>query len=64
MPAPGYRIGKNNLDEVRRYFETHLCATQTECAEYLGLSPMAVNRHVKKIRAEWQAKEDWDGNGN
>lgn len=64
MEPPGYKIGRANLAAVRRYFETHLCATQDECAKRLGLSPMAVNRHVKKIRAEWQTKEDWDGNGN
>jgi hypothetical protein len=48
-------LGKLHLSLVRRFFEDHLCATQAECAKALSLSPMAVNRHVKAIRAEWKA---------
>lgn len=50
-------LGQENLDAVKKFFRTHLCATQRECAEYLGLSVMAVNRHVRTIRAEWRDKE-------
>lgn len=47
-------LGQQNLDAVREFFRTHLCCTQRECAAALGLSAMAVNRHVKTIRAEWK----------
>lgn len=47
-------IGEANLLRVRIYFLTHLCATQRECASALGLSVMAVNRHVRRIRNEWK----------
>lgn len=50
-------LGQENLDAVKKFFRTHLCATQRECAESLGLSVMAVNRHVRTIRAEWRGKE-------
>lgn len=46
--------GCENLNRVRAFFENHLCATQSECARTLGLSPMAVNRHVRTIRNEWR----------
>lgn len=47
-------LGAKNRVAVRRWFETHLCGTQSECASELGLSPMAVNRHVRAIRSEWK----------
>ena len=47
-------LGQQNLERVRQYFRLHPCATQVECAEALKLSTMAVNRHVKQIRAEWR----------
>ena len=50
-------LGEENLDAVRDFFLTHLCATQRECSEALGLSAMAVNRHVRTIRAEWRNKK-------
>jgi DNA-binding Lrp family transcriptional regulator len=50
-------LGDANLDVLRRFFREHLCATQVECAEALGLSTMAVNRHVRTIRAEWCARK-------
>lgn len=53
MPAPGYKIGRDNLRRVKRYFRDHFCATQKECAKELGLSTMAVGRYVKRIREEW-----------
>lgn len=47
-------MGEANLRAVRAFFVTHLCATQRECAAALGLSLMAVNRHVRTIRDEWR----------
>ncbi len=47
-------LGDANLEAVRQFFRDHLCATQIECAEALGLSTMAVNRHVRVIRSEWR----------
>lgn len=47
-------LGIENLERVRAFFKRHLCATQRECAEALGLSVMAVNRHVRAIRSEWK----------
>lgn len=52
------QAGRENLAAVRAFFEAHLCATQRECAEALGLSPMAVNRHVRAIRDEWRNAND------
>lgn len=52
---PGQAIGGLNRARVRRWFKEHLCGTQSECAEALGLSVMAVNRHVKAIRDEWRS---------
>lgn len=51
---PGEAIGDLNRAAVRRWFREHLCGTQRECAEALGLSVMAVSRHVKAIRADWR----------
>lgn len=48
------QLGRDNLAAVRAFFASHLCATQRECAQALGLSVMAVNRHVKTIREEWR----------
>lgn len=47
-------LGRENLEAVREWFTSHLCGTQVECARALGLSVMAVNRHVRTIRAEWK----------
>lgn len=55
---PGEAIGDLNLARVRRWFRQHLCGTQRECAEALGLSVMAVNRHVATIRAEWRPTKE------
>jgi DNA invertase Pin-like site-specific DNA recombinase len=54
QPSGGYQLGEDNYYMVREYFRTHLCATQVECARSLGLNKMTVNRHVKRIRAEWE----------
>lgn len=53
-------VGKKNLTAVRAYFASHLCATQRECSKALGLDVMAVNRHVKTIRAESALQEEVD----
>lgn len=55
MPAPGHKIGADNRAAVRALLASHLGITRVEIAERLGLSPMAVTRHVAKIRAEWGA---------
>lgn len=55
---PGEALGDLNRAAVRRWFRTHLCGTQRECATALGLSPMAVSRHVRSIRAEWRDEAD------
>ena len=53
---PGEEIGAANLDRVRSWLKNHIGGTQKECAKALGLSPMAVHRHVQTIRAEWDAE--------
>lgn len=54
MNWKGVEIGEKNREAVRQWLATHLGGTQAECAADLRLSPMAVNRHVKSIRAEWK----------
>jgi hypothetical protein len=54
--AHGKEIGKVNLARVRLFFETHLCATQAECANTLQLSTACVARHVKTLRSEWSGR--------
>lgn len=54
MNYKGVEEGERNREAVRRWFQAHLCGTQAECAADLGLSPMAVNRHVRSIRSEWK----------
>lgn len=51
---PGEALGDLNRRRVRAWLRQHLGGTQRECAEALGLSVMAVGRHVKAIRAEWR----------
>ena len=34
----------------------HLGATNAECGQALGLSDMAVGRHVMALKAEWKTK--------
>ena len=58
LAAHRIEVGRDNLAAVRAFMASHLCATQRECAEALGLSVMAVNRHVKEIRAEWRDRLD------
>jgi len=50
---PGVVIGEANREAIRRFLREHLGATNVECADALGLSVVAVGRHVRQIRAEW-----------
>lgn len=54
--TPGYEIGKSNREAVRTYFLNHVGVTNRECGRALGLSEMAVGRHVKTLREEWNAR--------
>lgn len=53
VPAPGYEIGERNRRRVFEYFIAHVGCTNKECAAALGLSTMAVGRHVASLREEW-----------
>jgi hypothetical protein len=53
---PGAKIGRENREAIRAYFLSHVGVTNTEVAVALGLSPMAVGRHVKTLRAEWETR--------
>lgn len=55
MVCPGVIIGAANRKRVRSWLISHPGGTNGECASALGLSAMAVGRHVKHIRAEWLA---------
>lgn len=55
---PGEVIGAENLARVRSWYLDHLGGKQVECAEALGLSVMAVNRHVADLRNEWRINEN------
>jgi len=46
--------GRDNRERIRMWQTAHPWGTQSECAKALNLSPMAVGRHVKAIRAEWR----------
>lgn len=46
-------LGEKNRAAVRALLASHLGISRTEIAGRLGLSPMAVTRHVTAIRAEW-----------
>lgn len=48
--------GETNREAVRCLLKAHLGISRTEIAEILGLSKMAVTRHVTAIRAEWGGK--------
>lgn len=54
MNYKGVEEGERNREAVRQWFAAHLCGTQAECVEALGLSVYAVSRHARAIRAEWQ----------
>lgn len=53
--SPGVRIGHENREAVRKFFAEHIGCTNVECAKALGLSVMAVGRHIKTLREEWSA---------
>jgi hypothetical protein len=56
IATPGQRggdVGAHNYPIVKAWFAAHPCGTNREAARALGLSDMAVGRHVKRIRAEW-----------
>jgi len=50
----GKAIGVVNRERVRRWLLAHVGGTRRECAKALGLSEMAVGRHVSALRAEWR----------
>ena len=56
MASTGHEIGAANRTAVRELLQSHLGISRKEIAERLGLSTMAVTRHVAKIRAEWGGK--------
>ena len=51
--SPGAKIGHENREAVRRFFADHVGCTNVECAAAIGLSVMAVGRHVATLRKEW-----------
>lgn len=53
MSGPGYQIGHDNREAVRTYFLAHVGVTNRECAKALGLSEIAVGRHIATLRQEW-----------
>lgn len=50
------KLGEDNRAAVRALLASHLGISRAEIGDLLGLSPMAVTRHVAAIRAEWGAK--------
>ena len=54
--AVGRAIGDNNRDRIKTYMLEHVGATNVECGRALGLSVMAVGRHIKGLKAEWRQK--------
>lgn len=53
--SPGKVIGDANREAVRAYFASHIGCTSVECGASLGLSVMAVGRHVATLRKEWES---------
>lgn len=49
----GGDVGAHNYPIVKAWFIAHPCGTNREAATALGLSAVAIGRHVKRIRAEW-----------
>lgn len=43
------RLGQRNRERVRLYFARNPGARQAACARSLGLSAVAVNRHIKAL---------------
>lgn len=53
---PGAEVGRQNRTRVREWLTAHLGGSNRECAKALGLSEVAVGRHVRALRAEWGKK--------
>ena len=51
--SPGAKIGHDNREAVRQFFASHIGCTNIECGHALGLSAMAVGRHINTLRREW-----------
>lgn len=49
-------LGQVNRAAVRTLLASHLGISRAEISKLLGLSPMAVTRHVTAIRSEWGAE--------
>ena len=49
-------LGMSNRAVIKALLSSHLGISRKEIAERLGLSQMAVTRHVTAIRAEWGGK--------
>lgn len=52
-PEHRRRVGEANTQRVLAWLLSHPGGTNRECAEAVGLTEMAIGRHVKKIRAMW-----------
>lgn len=52
-PEHRRRIGEANTRAVLAWLLVHPGGSNRECAEAVGLTEMAIGRHVKKIRAMW-----------
>lgn len=50
---PGERIGHENRERIRHLMITKLGITNVEMSRELGLNPIAVGKHVARIRKEW-----------
>lgn len=50
---PGEEIGHRNREAVRHLLLTKPGIKNTEIAEVLGLNPVAVGKHVNRIRQQW-----------
>ena len=46
------------MRRVREFLLRHPGAKQVDIAKALGLSTMAVSRHVRVIRSSWEANHD------
>jgi hypothetical protein len=51
-------VGLEYHERIRTYFQTHLCASQKQCARDLGIDISTVRKHVALIRAEWRGNKN------
>lgn len=56
MSASRSMVGDRNRAAVRALLVSCPGIRQKEIAGVLGLGPVAVNKHVKKIRAGWESQ--------